>query len=164
MNIFDPDAPLSRILIRIFDLLVLNICFILCSLPVFTIGASLTALYTVALAMEDRSGILRRFFRAFKANFRQATVIWLILLVVGVLLGIDLFWLKNADMALSVLLHVVLYITICFVLGTASFVFPLLAKYDNSIFATLKNSITFAVFAFPSLLLLILADAIPVIF
>ena len=69
----------------------LNLLWILCSLPVFTIGASTTALYYVTLKMvqDEESNITAMFFRAFRENFRQATTLWLIMLGIGLLLAGD---------------------------------------------------------------------------
>ena len=87
---FDLDSPLMSALNKLADLISLNILVIICSLPVFTIGASMTALHYVVLKMvrNEEGYIIKSFFKSFKQNFRQATIIWLILLVlIGVLIG-----------------------------------------------------------------------------
>jgi len=91
MKFLSYDSRFSQILIKLSYTCWLNLLWIICSLPVFTIGASTTALYTVTLKMADdnESEITKTFFRAFRDNFPQATRIWLILLVIGVVLGGD---------------------------------------------------------------------------
>ena len=66
--ILGSDSKMMSFLSRIFDLIILNILFVLCSLPVITIGSSLTALYSVTLKMvrNEESYIFRSFFKSFK--------------------------------------------------------------------------------------------------
>ena len=69
----------------------LNLLWFICCIPIVTAGASTTALYYVTLKMvkDEESGLTRAFFHSFKENFRQGTIIWLILLAAGIVLGID---------------------------------------------------------------------------
>ena len=87
MNIFDEGSPVLRFLNRVTDLLVLNLLALLMCLPVVTVGASLTAMHYVLLKLvRDEEGyIAKSFFRSFKRNFLQATVIWLIFAALWVL-------------------------------------------------------------------------------
>ena len=82
MKIFDLDSPLMQFLNKMADLLWLNILTFICCIPIVTIGASLTAMHYMALKMvrNEECYITRGFFKSFKENFRQATLIWLLLL------------------------------------------------------------------------------------
>ena len=62
-----------------------------CCLPIVTIGASTTALYYTSfkIAKDEGSYITTMFFRSFKQNFKQATVIWLIMLATGAVIIAD---------------------------------------------------------------------------
>lgn len=94
MRIFDLDGPLMSILNKIADMMILNILAIICCLPIFTAGASFTALHYVCLKIvrNEEGYIAKSFFKAFKENFKQATIIWMVLLVAILLLVAD-FWL-----------------------------------------------------------------------
>ena len=84
MTIFSYESKFSQALIKLCYSCYLNLLWFLCSLPIFTIGASTTALYYVSLKIvqgED-SNLTRLFFRSFRQNFRQATTLWLILLAI----------------------------------------------------------------------------------
>ena len=85
------DGPVMQLITKIVYAVWLNILWFICCLPVFTVGASTTALFyvTLKIARNEEGAVTRAFFHSFKENFRQATVIWLILLAVGILLGID---------------------------------------------------------------------------
>ena len=83
-SLFDPDSAFGRATETVLNLVILNVLWLVCSLPIITIGASGAALYSVLFKMvEDKdTRITRQFFAAFRGNARRATGIWLILLVV----------------------------------------------------------------------------------
>ena len=90
---FGIDSKFYEVVSRIADLVVVNLLFVLCSLPIITIGASTTALYGVTKKMaENREGyIFRNYFRLFKENFKQSTIMWSILLLLALIPTIDLY-------------------------------------------------------------------------
>ena len=89
---FNMDNKFFVFMGRVADLLLLNFLCILCCIPVVTAGASITALYYVTLKMarDEESYIARSFFRSFKQNFKQATIINIIMLLTAAVLFIDL--------------------------------------------------------------------------
>lgn len=127
----------------------LNLLWILCSLPVFTIGASTTALYYVTLKMvqDDESNITAMFFRAFRENFRQATTLWLIMLGIGLLLAGDgyiLYHLHHSATGIpavmwTLMLALIIVAAIAYVI-VLMYLFPLVASVRNTNWAMLKNS------------------------
>lgn len=85
MNIFSPDSKFMQILTTTADMLFLNILYVLCCLPVFTIGAAQAGLYTglrVLFDQEDDSSCFEAFFRGFRAGFGRITIVWIILAAV----------------------------------------------------------------------------------
>ena len=95
-KLFDPDGGFSHFITRLSQLIWLNILFLVCSLPVVTFGASSTALYTVLLRLlQGEDGHLtRRFFAAWRDNWKRASGCWLLLLIVIAVCGADL-WLAQ---------------------------------------------------------------------
>ena len=88
------DSPVIAFLNKMTDLILLNIIFVICCLPVFTIGAATTAMYYVCI-ISIRQGdgyVVRRFFESFRRNFKQATLLWLPMLVIWLVMGFDLFF------------------------------------------------------------------------
>ena len=69
-RIFDMDNPLWRFLGKLADLMILNILFLLCSIPIFTIGASLTGVYYVCLKIKEQEEgyIVRNFFKSISSG------------------------------------------------------------------------------------------------
>ena len=93
---FNPDNPVFRFLSAIFDMIFLNVLFILTSLPIFTIGASLTAMYAVLLWRENDEGYLYRiYFSSFRKNFKQATIIWIPCCALTLFLAYELYLVFN---------------------------------------------------------------------
>ncbi len=151
MNFLSYDSKFGQFFTKFFEGCYLNLLWFICSLPIFTLGAASTALYYVTLKVargEESSSITRMFFRSFKENFRQATVLWLILLAVGLLLAGDgyvLYHLRaSAAGALAVfwtlMLALLIVAAIAYVI-VLFYVFPLVASVSNTNFAMLKFSL-----------------------
>ncbi len=169
---FSVEGPLFSGLDRLADLFWLNILFVLCSVLGlgFTVGASATAMYYVTLKMvkNEESHITKSFFKAFKSNFRQSTVIWLIAEVVGFILFADFMIMSGRwysfDMPDMLKKSMIIFL---FVVGlvyalTLRYVFPLLARFDNTIKNTIKNAFIISIrhLPFSALLLLFVVGAV----
>ena len=147
--IFSYESKFSQLLIKLCYSCYLNLLWFVCSLPVFTIGASTTALYYVSLKIvrEEETSLTRMFFKAFRENFRQSTILWLILLAVGLLLvgdGYILYHLRATSTgALAImwtlLLALIIVAAIAYVI-VLIYVFPLVASVTNTNREMLKNS------------------------
>ena len=123
---FNIDSPIMHFLGRVADLMILNLVTLICCLPVVTIGASLTAMHYVLLKMvrNRESYIVRSFFKSFKANFKQATIIWMIILLLLVVFIMDLRIINDSSLGFPQVLKImvyallmVAYMVICYVLG-----------------------------------------------
>lgn len=158
MNLFSYDGPIARALHLVGDLVVLHLLWLVCSLPVVTIGASTTALYFACMKRfrTDEGRLTRNFFQAFRSNLRQATVEWLILLAVGALLYVDL----QISMAVEGLLGRVMVVSCSIFLIPYGFIalylFPVQAKFENKIRDNFKNAFLMSFHSFPLTLVLLL--------
>lgn len=164
-RIFNLDSPLFSFLSKLADLIYLNILTMICCIPVFTIGASMTALnYVVLKIVRDEEGyITRAYFKSFKQNFKQATIIWLILLcVIGVLAG-DAFIMRYAAIEFPSWLRMVLTVMGFSLLFAVMHVFPVLARFENSIKHTFKNSLFMGILSFPKTLLMVVCWILPIV-
>lgn len=129
------ESPFIQFLSRIIDLVILNFLFILFSLPIFTIGSSISALYTVSLKLIQNKDpyIFKEFITAFKRNFKEATIIWIIMLVSGILLILDIKFLVYLS-GLSKFFIAGITATFGFVyLSILPIIFPYVAKYKETI-------------------------------
>jgi uncharacterized membrane protein YesL len=163
-RLFDFDGPFFSFFEKIADTVILNIIFIICCLPVFTIGASLTALSSVTqkMARKEEGYILRGFFSSFKQNFIQATAIWLIMVFFGVVFCFDIrFVTVSGDGAIFNVFRIILLMLGIIFAFEFIYVFPVLARFDNSIPNTMRNALLLSVINLPWTLLLILLAAVP---
>jgi len=164
MNFNLSDNVVARALGRLFDLVVLNLIFIICSLPIITIGASITAMYAVILKMvkNEEGYIVKGFFQAFKENFKMSTKAWLIMLPFSLIIYFNI--LLSMEMPALGQVFVVFFIIIAIVAGfTSVYVFPLIARYENTLKATFKNAFLLAIGRLPFTILLVLLHVGPVV-
>jgi len=165
-KLFDLDSPLMRGLNKVADLMLLNVLTLICSIPIFTIGASLTACHYVALKIlrNEEGYIAKEFFKSFKANFKQATLVWLIAMIVIVVLILDFYiMMTNPELAIGYWVEVLLIVTVILLSFTLCWVFAMMAKFTNTLKATLKNSFALSVIRFPRTILMLICYAIPVV-
>ncbi|MEI3847675.1 MULTISPECIES: YesL family protein [unclassified Microbacterium] len=143
-SIFAPDSALMRFLTRIADLMILNVLFIVTSLPIVTLGASLTALnfVTLRIASDTDRTIVGDYLRSFRQNFRQATLAGL---VVGAFAAALAAWylvvteLVTAPVAQFALLAV--WYALAFLAAMAAlYVFPYLASFEGTLGEVLRNA------------------------
>lgn len=138
-NFFSSDSPFFQKISLFSELVFLNLLTLLCSLPIVTVGASATALYyTVDKLRQGESKLYRAFFHSFKENFKQATIIWLILLVAGLLVSLCVALYYNMNMPVLVGCSVLALMIWGAIL---SWVFPMLSKFCSSTLGTLKNAV-----------------------
>ncbi len=165
MKFFDLEGPLIRTLNRMADLMWLNILTMVCSIPLITVGASFTALHYMALKIiRDEEGyITRGFFKSFRENFRQSTVIWLILVAMMAALWGDYYLIVRQGMELGNVHRMLIMVIGVFTLFTGVMIFPVQAKFANPIRVTIRNSFIVAVLQFPKTFLMILLSAFPVV-
>ena len=165
-RIFNMDNKFFTFMSRVADLIILNVVFIVCCIPIVTIGASVTAMnyVTMKMARNEESYIVKSFFKSFRENFKQATIIWLILLVAGMLLGMDFRIAQQVES--TGLLKVVtygLYMVALIYAMVLSYIFPLLAKFDNTIKNTFKNAMLMSIRHLPFTIVILLVGFAPAI-
>ena len=149
-RIFDMDNKFFRFMSKVADLCILNIICVVCCIPVITAGASITAMYYVTLKMvrNEESYIVRSFFKSFKQNFKQATIINLIMLLIGVVLYVDLNVSKAMQGGAGQIFQIIFmaFVLIYFILFL--YVYPVLARFYNTIKNTIKNALIPAILRF----------------
>ena len=149
MKFLSYDSTFGQLLLKLCYSCYLNLLWFICCIPIVTIGASTTALYYASLKVvrdEDRS-LARMFFRSFRENFRQSTILWLILLAAGLVLAGDGYIVYHLR-ASSAGTPAVMWTLILALLISAGvvytivllFVFPLVASVSNTNLAMLKNA------------------------
>ena len=135
-NLFSFDNKFFEALGKISDIVILNFLFIISCIPIITIGASVTATYSVAMKMtkDEETYITKEFIRQFKENFKTSTIIWMIILVIGTVLVFDFYMSRLVldEVMSKVLQFIFTMVSIVFVF-TLTYVFPIIAKFENTI-------------------------------
>lgn len=165
MKLFDIDSPLYKFMSTLTDILKLNFCWLLCSLPIVTIGASTVAAYSVALKMADHQEgyVVRQFFQAFQANLKQGIVLGLIAFVAIYSVWFNFVNFHVFPENLSVFLLILGIIGAVVIGFSLLYAFALLARYENSIFGTLKNSFRISMRYLPQTIMVLFVLVIEVI-
>lgn len=137
---FNVDNPVWKFVGRIADFFLLSVLWLVCSLPVITIGSSTTALFYVTLKMaEDKEGkIGSDFFKSFKMNFKQGTILWAGFLAFGIVIIIDYIWaFQDGSVAASAMIITLVVVSILYLM-VLSMIFVMLARCNNNTYSLFK--------------------------
>ncbi len=145
MNFLSNDSFLGRILDKVCTLVLLNLCFMVCCLPVITAGAALTALYYAVLKMHKDKEVsaVRLFFRSFRQNWKQATAGWVLILFLLLAAWMEhLFFPDGSPIAMvfSISILALLFLALLLFL----YLFPVIAAFDNNLKTLICHSFYFA--------------------
>ena len=162
-SLFNMDGPVMSFLNRVADLIWLNILALVCCIPIVTAGASLTALHymTIKMIRKEDGYITRGFFKSFRQTFKQATLLWMLMLLAGGIIWVDLFLLNRVIVGLPKAFSVVISAVGILVVFTFIYIFPVLARFDNTIKNTIKNAFLMSILNFPKTILMVIIYAIP---
>ncbi len=162
-KLFDMESPVMRFLNRVGDLMILNLLMIICCLPIITVGAAFTAQHYVLLKIVrgEEGYLVKGFFKSFRANFRQATLVWLLMLLVVVIYIGDIWIFNYSGLTFPKPLIIAVVAVAILLLMIAVYVFPVLARFENSIKNTLKNAMLLAFANLPRTILMIVCYVLP---
>ena len=162
-NLFNMDNKFFVFMGKVADLIILNLLCIVCCIPIVTAGASITAMFYVTLKMvrNEEAYIVRSFFKSFKENLRQSLVINLIMLVAAFLLFMDVRIVNQMEGTLHNVLLVLFTALGLFYIMIFIYIYPILAKFYNSIRNTFINAFLMSVRHLPFTVLMIIITAVP---
>lgn len=163
MSIFNMESSFMRALTRVADLMILNFITLICCIPVITAGAALTALHYMCLKMvrEEEGYLLKGYFKAFRENLKQATLLWLLLLLAVGVIVTDVAVMYYAVIDFPFIIRIAILVVGFIVLCTSMYLFPMQAKFANSIPQTIKNAFMASMIQFPKTLLMVLMLFVP---
>lgn len=161
---FSLDSKFIQVLGRVADLMMLNILFVLTSLPIVTAGAAWTALYDVCFRISSGRDekMIRHYFRAFRKNFRSSTVLWIVLLFsccITSFMTVRLFVMPG-KFHMFYVFYAVLTALILFI---GSYVFPLMSQFNNSIGKMVKNALVLSLGYAPRSILIVALNILPIV-
>ena len=135
------DSKFYKYMTFFSDLVILTVLWTICSLPIITSGAATTAMYYVLTRqLSDREGYVGKdFFRSFRQNFVQATFLTIISLVMAWIIYINI-----NNMQTSSFMFPVQFVLCYELIITMIYIFPILSRFDNGVFGTVKAAIYMA--------------------
>lgn len=162
------NGSILTALTRAFDTIVATVLFLVCCLPVVTIGASFSAMYAtmISIAGEGCSSVVRCFFGAFRENFKQATFLWLLAALTGLLVVADITVCWGFEMEAALVLSIMRGLTIfCTALYTSmcTYIFAGITVYQVTWKQAVANAFYWTMKKMPATLCLLLLCAIMVI-
>ena len=167
-KLFSYDGPLHKFVDKMANLMILNFLCFLCCIPIVTIGPAITALYyvTMKMARNEEGGIVRDFFHSFRMNFKQGMVVGLIVVGLGVFLAFDMYYIYQMAASGGVfdsIVFGVIAIAIIIYLMASTYIFPLLARFENTTKQTIRTAAFLAIRHLPATLAMIVLAAAPVL-
>ena len=159
---FRYDSPYMRAMTMFANLVILNLLWILCSIPIITAGASTASMYYVIfswLTKED-DAVLKPFFKSLIQNLRTVTPVWFLNVLLAAVMGAEIIYLSADSTPLLRLLFAVIFFIF---LGVSSWLYPIAGRYDSSMRQVLLNSLTLAMRHPVTTLFLIVLNLLPVL-
>lgn len=164
-RIFNYENPIYRFLGKIVDAIVLNLIYMVCCIPVITIGPATTALYYALMrdVMDEDPHYVRAYFRSFKLNFKQGLLLGLIVLGVGASFGAAAYAYNYIDSSQNFWnimkgASIISFLVYLFIL---QYVFAILANFHTTISKAIQGAFYLSIKNFGYTLLMILFMAIP---
>lgn len=165
-NLFRYDNKFFEVLGKITDIVILNLLCIIACLPIITIGASITATYSVAMQMvkDKEPYIVKEFIKRFKGNFKTSTIAGIIMLIIGGVLLFDFYISKLVlNESISKVLQLVFTMISIIYIFTLTYVFPMISKFENTIKNIMINSTLIAIQNLPYTLIIVALNLSPLL-
>ena len=155
-RLFSLENPFFQFLSKVFDMLILNVFFIFSCVPLFTIGASLSALNSIALKLGRRGEpyIVKGFFKAFAANFKQSTIVWLLSVAVFLFFRYDYIIAASVGGTMFRVIQLLLLMIILVFAAAFLYVFPIISHYICTTKQAVRNAFLMSIGHLPYTLIM----------
>lgn len=161
-NIFDPDSRFMSFCEKLVQYVLINFLWLLCSLPLFTAGAATRAMYaSLEIIRREEVWHSKDFFAAFRRDFGTTTVLWVLMMVLGVSLTADYFIVAQlcfpGRMAVIGLVFFLLFALAFF----SGMVFPMLSQFRCTLRESVINGVLLSLANLPKMLLVTAMNLLP---
>lgn len=159
-----PDSKFVILCNRLLALVRINFLWLVCCLPVFTIGAATTAMLTCLYAFREEADCGGKvFFRAFRAAFPKATVLWLLILFFAAMLVLDYTLIAYMDFPGRMAVIVLIFFLALALVLFSGLIFPLLSQFPGKIKEMVVNAVLLCIAYLPKMLLVTAMNLLPVL-
>lgn len=160
-KIFDMENGFWTFVNKLADVVILELLWLLTSIPLITVGASSVAFWHMLLkvATDQGGSVFSGYFRAFRQNVRQGTLIWLLQFASGIWLALDAYICFKSDSLLAIALIGVFGALGLLWLFTSVYLYPLAGRFSFPLKKIIGNSFFLAIRHFPHTFCLLLLPA-----
>lgn len=156
------DISVFRIATYVANIMLLNILFLLCSIPIVTIGVSYTSMCAVARKLSTKDVLVfKTFFKAFKENIKQCSLVWLIILLPILLLTIEYSLLSQVSSEVPLFVYVTILIPSLFIAVYFTWVFIQPAYFELTLKQQFKNAFLFMLRLIPQDVVILVLNIFP---
>ena len=161
-DFFKANSPAMRFLTTVFNLIAVNILFLITSLPIITIGAAFTGLMKVIFEILEGEEVFlfRDFFRAYISNFLKGTAFWVPYMLLWAFLGYDIFlvWSRLEGTSFWMMIPPILFLLL--ISSVAVYMLPLLSLFKDSFKTLLKNALFLAIGNLPTTIMILILHSL----
>ena len=146
MNRDKLKSSFIRFMYAMADLLIVNLLWLLCSLPVVTVGPASCAMMAVLLkiARDEPVHTVKEFFSAFKSNFKPGLLLGLLALFAAAVIYADGIYAFSVEGSVKIVFCIVTGIVAAIWLTYVCYVFALQARFENTLRAHIRNAFLLA--------------------
>lgn len=167
-KLFSPDSALYRIVERFTNLVGLNLLYLLFCIPIVTIGPATVALHYVTLkyAENEEERVWAPFIHSFRQNLKQGMALGVLTTGLGIFLAFDLYWIYqmvSAGIAFDMVVLVMVSLACIIYLMMTAYIFPLMARYDNSLKQMFRTAVILAIRHLPATVCMAIISAVPIV-
>ena len=167
-SIFSHEGLLFQITERIGNLILLNLLYLIFCIPIVTIGPATAALRYVTLkyAANDEDRVWAPFIHSFKQNFKQGIVVGLLTTGLGIILAYSfylIYQIVSVGTAFNKFILVMVSLACVLYLMATAYIYPLLARYNNSIRQMLRTALILAIRHLPATICVTILSAAPIL-
>lgn len=138
---FNPDNPVMEFIAKIFDLVILNLIFIFSCVPIITASTSALSYVTLKMVRGEDPYIWRNFWKSFRQNFKQGTLVWIFSILIFIFLGMDFYIINSQNTSLFAVVRILLWIVCAVALSVFLYVFPVISHFVCTTKQALKNAL-----------------------
>ena len=159
-RVFSYDSPVWKFMGRLIDFMFLTILWVVTSLPIITMGTATTTVYYITLKMSANKEeyLFSMYFKNFKRFFKETTKAWLLILLVGAILAGDFYICTLVHNAITTMLFAAFSIIMVIFVMTVTYLFPVMARLDNSIMGYVKAAFYLAIRYFSWSILIVVIE------
>ena len=163
-NLFAENNPILQLLSLLADLMILTIQWLVACIPVVTVGAATTALYTCVMKRyKGEIRLFRDFWGAFRKNFAQATALWGVALVLLLTAAADVYLVFFTPFAPGAIGKLLMLMLVFVIVMITSYIFPLQSFFVNPVGRTLKNAVLLSIMYLPVSVVIVFINMIPLL-